>query len=95
MSEKKIEESAIGKKDVDYDNGNVHGMHAASRRKSSAVDPAIIAGEIFDERYETTKRGLKSRYSLPFPFSYPYAHIIQTRPNDRSRRYNRNRSFRG
>lgn len=33
------------------------------RRKSSAVDPAILEGEIFDERFERTQRGLKSRHA--------------------------------
>jgi hypothetical protein len=63
MSEKKIEEPTVagGEKDVDYAIGDVH---PTSRRKSSAVNPEILAGEIFDERYETTKRGLKSRYLL-------------------------------
>jgi amino acid transporter len=61
MSEKKTEESTIGEQHVDYGIGHVRHSHTASRRKSSAVDPAIIAGEIFDERYETTQRGLKSR----------------------------------
>jgi amino acid transporter len=31
------------------------------RRKSSVVNPEILAGEIFDERFESTQRGLKSR----------------------------------
>ncbi|OAL06471.1 histidine permease [Phaeosphaeriaceae sp. SRC1lsM3a] len=62
MSEKKVDEAPRvgGEKDVDYDVGQVH---SASRRKSSAVNPEILAGEIFDERYETTKRGLKSRHA--------------------------------
>jgi amino acid transporter len=33
----------------------------ATRRKSSVVSPEILAGEIFDQRYERTQRGLKSR----------------------------------
>jgi amino acid transporter len=33
------------------------------RRKSSAVDPEILTGEIYDERFESTKRGLKSRHA--------------------------------
>jgi amino acid transporter len=61
MSEKKVEESTIGEQNVDYGTGHMRTSHTASRRKSSAVDPAVIAGEIFDERYETTHRGLKSR----------------------------------
>jgi amino acid transporter len=60
MSEKKYEENGIGnEKNLDYGVGNVH---TTSRRKSSAVNPEILAAEIFDERYETTQRGLKSRY---------------------------------
>jgi amino acid transporter len=64
MSEKKYDEPTVigGEKDVDYNVGTVHNT---SRRKSSAINPEILAGEIFDERYETTKRGLKSRYTLP------------------------------
>ena len=34
-----------------------------ARRKSSAVDPEILTGEIYDERFESTKRGLKSRHA--------------------------------
>jgi amino acid transporter len=61
MSEKKMAASAQtgDDKDVDYTVGQVH---SSSPRKNSAVNPEILAGEIFDERYETTKRGLKSRY---------------------------------
>jgi amino acid transporter len=60
MSEKKYEETGIAgnEKNVDYAVGDVR---TTSRRKSSAINPEILAGEIFDERYETTKRGLKSR----------------------------------
>jgi amino acid transporter len=67
MSEKKVEEHGASK-DVDYGVGNVHNTN---RRKSSAVDPAVLAGEIFDERYETTQRGLKSRYFPNHPSSAP------------------------
>jgi amino acid transporter len=59
MSEKKIEEPGISH-DTDYAVGDVR-RASKSRRKSSAVNPEILRGEIFDERYETTKRGLKSR----------------------------------
>jgi amino acid transporter len=68
MAEKKYDEPTVigGEKDVDYNVGTVHNT---SRRKNSAINPEILAeilaGEIFDERYETTKRGLKSRYILP------------------------------
>jgi amino acid transporter len=47
-----------GEKDIDY---GISDIRSSSRRKSSAVDPEVIAGEIFDARYETTQRGLKSR----------------------------------
>jgi hypothetical protein len=30
---------------------------SVERRKSSVVDAAVISGEIFDERYESTQRG--------------------------------------
>jgi amino acid transporter len=62
MSEKKYEvtEGSGNAKNIDYGVGNVH---QTSRRKSSAVNPEILAAEIFDERYETTQRGLKSRYA--------------------------------
>ncbi|KAF1984517.1 histidine permease [Aulographum hederae CBS 113979] len=33
------------------------------RRKSSVVNAEILEGEIFDERYEQTQRGLKSRHA--------------------------------
>jgi amino acid transporter len=58
MSEKKIDELGHS---TDVDVGVGHVQHT-SRRKSSAVDPQVLAGEIFDERFETTQRGLKSRY---------------------------------
>lgn len=35
----------------------------ATRRKSSVVNSEILAGEIFDQRYEGTQRGLKSRHA--------------------------------
>jgi amino acid transporter len=60
MSEKKEPTIVGGEKDVDYAASSVHNR---SRRKSSAVNPEVLAGEIFDERYETTQRGLKSRYA--------------------------------
>ncbi|KAH7077379.1 amino acid permease/ SLC12A domain-containing protein [Paraphoma chrysanthemicola] len=61
MSEKKFEEPAVSN-DADYAVGSVR-RASASRRKSSAVNPEILRGEIFDERYETTQRGLKSRHA--------------------------------
>ncbi|KAL6709628.1 hypothetical protein ACN47E_001056 [Coniothyrium glycines] len=61
MAEKPTEVfgAAAGEHNADFGVGSVH----TSRRKSSAVDPEILAGEIFDERYETTQRGLKSRHA--------------------------------
>jgi len=35
----------------------------ASQRKNSVVKPETLAGEIYDERYESTQRGLKSRHA--------------------------------
>lgn len=34
-----------------------------TRRRSSAVNPEVIAGEIYDENYGGTQRGLKSRHA--------------------------------
>jgi len=62
MSEKNVEELAVKSQGTDYGVGNVQDPHETGRRRSSAVDPTVIAGEIFDERYESTQRGLKSRY---------------------------------
>lgn len=61
MSEKKVDEIAASSQDVEFGVGNVQ---EARPRKTSAVDPTVITGEIFDNRYETTQRGLKSRYVL-------------------------------
>ncbi len=36
---------------------------STARRKSSAVDPEVLTGEIYDERFDSTKRGLKSRHA--------------------------------
>ena len=38
-------------------------MEQTARRKSSVVDPEILNGEIYDERFQSTKRGLKSRHA--------------------------------
>lgn len=34
-----------------------------TRRRSSAVDADVLTGEIYDTRFETTQRGLKSRHA--------------------------------
>jgi amino acid transporter len=65
MSEEKVNETVVSRQDVEYGVGTVR---EARPRKSSTVDPAAIAGEIFDERYETTQRGLKSRYVFTLAF---------------------------
>ena len=41
--------------------GNADRQGPATRRKSSIVNSEILAEEIFDQRYERTQRGLKSR----------------------------------
>jgi len=45
----------------DYE--GVRERKSGGERKSSVVDAAVLQGEIFDERYETTQRGLKSRHA--------------------------------
>jgi amino acid transporter len=57
MSEKESPIGPVGEKDIGYGEAKV----PATRRRSSAVNPEILHGELFDERYETTQRGLKSR----------------------------------
>jgi yeast amino acid transporter len=59
MADKKVEEMGPGvEKGMGYD---AEARLSASHRRSSAVDPELLAGELFDERYERTQRGLKSR----------------------------------
>ena len=36
---------------------------SGARRKSSVVNPEVLTGEIYDERFDSTKRGLKSRHA--------------------------------
>lgn len=60
MSEKNVEEMGLGGEKGVYD---VEARQSASRRRSSVVGPEVLAGEIFDERYERTQRGLKSRHA--------------------------------
>jgi hypothetical protein len=38
-------------------------MEQTARRKSSVVDAEMFNGEIYDERFESTKQGLKSRHA--------------------------------
>lgn len=42
---------------------NDYKSDSPDRRKSSAINPDVLAGNIFDERFETTQRGLKSRHA--------------------------------
>lgn len=53
------EEEIVEKVPAYPDNGDR--KDSTGRRRSSIVNPEVIAGEIFDERYERTQRGLKSR----------------------------------
>ena len=58
MSLKESPTEPMGEKDVGYGEAKV----SATRRRSSAINPEVLQGELFDARYETTQRGLKSRY---------------------------------
>jgi hypothetical protein len=59
MDDKKQE--PLSEKGVEYNATNNHRGSIGAGRKNS-LTPEVIAGEIFDERYERTQRGLKSRY---------------------------------
>jgi len=54
------EKNGYDEKTPDYDNA---GRTSSGRRKSSVINAEVIAGEIFDERFEKTQRGLKSRHA--------------------------------
>ena len=58
MSLKESPTEPMGEKDVGYGEAKV----LTTRRRSSAINPEVLQGELFDARYETTQRGLKSRY---------------------------------
>ncbi|KAF2710369.1 hypothetical protein K504DRAFT_430834 [Pleomassaria siparia CBS 279.74] len=62
MDEKKAEQVPMYDKGVEHDVTNRRSTSQAGRRKSS-VTPEVISGELFDERYEKTQRGLKSRHA--------------------------------
>lgn len=47
-------------KDVAHISANERG---GAGRKGSTVDEAVLTGEIYDDRYESTHRGLKSRHA--------------------------------
>jgi yeast amino acid transporter len=47
----------------DYDSSPQDASPAYDRRKSSVVDQRVLEGELFDNRFESTKRGLKSRHA--------------------------------
>jgi len=42
---------------TDLSHGNDENSPPYEGRKGSVVDAAVLQGEIFDERYETTQRG--------------------------------------
>lgn len=52
MDDKTTHASGVDEKTPGYGT-----RHSASSRKNSVVDAAVLQGEIFDERYETTQRG--------------------------------------
>jgi hypothetical protein len=62
-----MDKNDIVEKNVDaenvppYDDGKHSGLEA--RRRSSVVNAEVLAGELFDTRYESTQRGLKSRWA--------------------------------
>ena len=47
-------------------------MEQTARRKSSVVDPEILNGEIYDDRFHSTKRGLKSRHAQMIALGISY-----------------------
>lgn len=49
-----------GSYEVDPTKSNEDGAHL---RKSSVVNRDVLTGEVFDDRYESTQRGLKSRHA--------------------------------
>jgi len=57
MSGKGSPNEPMGEKDMGYGETKV----SATRRRSSALAPEVLQGELFDDRFETTQRGLKSR----------------------------------
>lgn len=49
-----------------YDKSALHSADEKTggvRRRSSVVDADVITGELYDDRFESTKRGLKSRHA--------------------------------
>ncbi|KAI9688934.1 MAG: hypothetical protein M1820_010203 [Bogoriella megaspora] len=46
-----------------YDKAADDGIPTDTRRKSSVVNPQLLEGELFDNRFESTQRGLKSRHA--------------------------------
>jgi hypothetical protein len=53
MAEKTGHSSGLDEKAPEYDAAH----RRSAERKGSVVDAAVLQGEIFDERYETTQRG--------------------------------------
>lgn len=66
MEEKVFRPDGIGHELPSYDK-RAHEISeekgGADRRKSSIVNAEVLTGEIYDERFESTKRGLKSRHA--------------------------------
>jgi hypothetical protein len=71
-------------------------MEQTARRKSSAVDPEILNGEIYDERFQSTKRGLKSRHAQMIALGVFWSVAAKTCRNLMLalRRHHRHRSLR-
>ena len=49
--------------EYDKSDADVTEKAVGRRRKSSVVDTEVLTGEIYDERFDSTKRGLKSRHA--------------------------------
>jgi amino acid permease len=43
--------------------GSYDGGENGTRRRSSVLNAEVLTGEIYDDRFESTKRGLKSRHA--------------------------------
>jgi yeast amino acid transporter len=61
-----------------------NGKEDATCRRSSTVNPEILTGEIYDTRYESTKRGLKSRHAQMIALGGTIGTEIRVRPSEAS-----------
>jgi hypothetical protein len=80
--------NAAGEKAVvGTDSPPMESFEGSRRRKSSVVNADVLGGEIFDTRYESTQRGLKSRLvSLKLNNRLQaLMYAVQTCPNDCAR----------